>query len=296
MALTDRIQTYLDAPSPVAWTLPPLACDAHVHVFGPATHYPYSAQRQFTPVDAPRETLFALHAKLGIARCVIVQSMLHGLDNRVVADAMAAAPGRYLGVALVSPESTVNDLKALARQGFRGVRFNFAKHLGTGIAPAELPAFSHRLADAGLHLQVHFESALVHTLAPILRQCAVPVVVDHMGRVNARLGPQHEDFQALCRWLDAPHTHVKISGIDRVDAHVPLGVPPYPAGVALAAWLMARFPEQCLWGTDWPHPNHTHVPDDGVLVNAVPQFAPTAALQQALLVDNPQRLYRFDTP
>jgi 2-pyrone-4,6-dicarboxylate lactonase len=32
-------------------------------------------------------------------------------------------------------------------------------------------------------------------------------------------------------------------------------------------------------------------PDDGLLVDYIPRIAPTAALQQALLVDNPMRLY-----
>jgi 2-pyrone-4,6-dicarboxylate lactonase len=35
----------------------------------------------------------------------------------------------------------------------------------------------------------------------------------------------------------------------------------------------------------------THMPDDGALVDFIPRIAPTAALQQALLVDNPTRLY-----
>jgi len=47
-----------------------------------------------------------------------------------------------------------------------------------------------------------------------------------------------------------------------------------------------------LWGTDWPHPNlKGHVPDDGLLVDSIPLIAPTAELQQQLLVDNPTRLY-----
>jgi 2-pyrone-4,6-dicarboxylate lactonase len=47
-----------------------------------------------------------------------------------------------------------------------------------------------------------------------------------------------------------------------------------------------------IWGTDWPHPNMPkEAPDDGVLVDTIPKIAPTAALQQALLVDNPMRLY-----
>ena len=32
-------------------------------------------------------------------------------------------------------------------------------------------------------------------------------------------------------------------------------------------------------------------PDDGILVDVIPKIAPTPALQKALLVDNPTRLY-----
>ena len=56
---------------------------------------------------------------------------------------------------------------------------------------------------------------------------------------------------------------------------------------------MRDFGERCLWGTDWPHPNLNHVPDDGVLADLLAGIAPTDASRRALLVDNPQRLYRF---
>ena len=48
--------------------LPPLTCDAHCHVFGPADKFPYAPNRRYTPEDAPKEALAALHAKLGIER------------------------------------------------------------------------------------------------------------------------------------------------------------------------------------------------------------------------------------
>ena len=132
---------------------------------------------------------------------------------------------------------------------------------------------------------------MVHTLAPLLAQSAVPVVIDHMGRVDALLGAQHADFVALCELLAQPGMHVKVSGIDRIDP-----TPPYAAGLLLARTLVQRFPDQCVCGTDWPHPNHSHVPDDGALVNAIWHIAPEADLRQRLLVDNPQALYRFAHP
>ena len=289
---TPPVLTFSPQPTTPTLQLPPLACDSHVHVFGPADRFPYADGRNFTPVDAPKETLFALHRHLGIGRCVIVQSAVHGFDNRAVEDAIAAGGGRYLGVALVSANVADAELQRLAAAGFRGVRFNFMKHLAAAASLEEIIALTHRLKAAGLHLQVHFESSLVHSLAGPLARSAVPVVIDHMGRVDAALGADHADFAALHALLANPLFYVKVSGIDRIDpqAH---SAPPYTRGVALARTLVESYPERCLWGTDWPHPNHTHVPDDGVLVDALARIATTPARLQQLLVDNPQRLYRF---
>ena len=62
--------------------------------------------------------------------------------------------------------------------------------------------------------------------------------------------------------------------------------------VPFARRLVESFPDRVLWGTDWPHPNlKDHMPDDGLLVDFIPQIATTAELQRKLLVDNPTRLY-----
>jgi len=287
-APTPPLLTYNLHPATPVLRLPPLACDCHVHVFGPAARFAYADSRNFTPVDAPKETLFALHRQLGISRCVIVQSMCHGFDNRVVEDAIQAGEGRYLGVALVPADVADAELRRLAAAGFRGVRFNFMKHLAASTSVDEVVALTHRLKAVNMHLQVHFESSLIHSLAAALSRSAVPVVIDHMGRVDAALGAGHVDFSALYALLKNPLFYVKVSGIDRIDPY-----PPYTNGVALARTLVESYPERCLWGTDWPHPNHTHVPDDGVLVDALARIAPDPALLEQLLVHNPQRLYQF---
>lgn len=291
--LQTPVQTYQTQPSRPSLQLPPGACDAHVHVFGPAARFPYAPGRNFTPVDAPKEMLFALHRQLGISRCVIVQSVMHGFDNRVVEDAIQAGQGRYLGVALVPANVADSELRRLAAAGFRGVRFNFMTHLSAASSVDEVVALTSRLKAAGLHLQVHFESSLVHSLAGPLARCAVPVVIDHMGRVDAMQGADHADFVALHALLANPLFHVKLSGIDRIDSN-PVAAPAYAQGVALARLLMESYPERCLWGTDWPHPNHTHVPDDGTLVDALARIAPQAAQRELLLVRNPQAFYRFE--
>ncbi|QHE84323.1 amidohydrolase family protein [Hydrogenophaga sp. BPS33] len=287
--------TYCQEPTPPRLVLPPGACDTHVHVFGPASRFPLAVSGQAAPADAPKETLYALHRHLGIQRCVIVQSAVHGLDNAVTEDAIAHGEGRYLGVALVPLSVDDAELARLARVGFRGVRFNFMKHLAPAGGIDEIVAFTRRLAPLGMHLQVHFESALIHHLAGPLAQSAVPVVIDHMGRVDASLGPEHADFAALRQLMRNPLFRVKVSGIDRVSPFA-LGqaAPDYASGIALARVLVREFPERCLWGSDWPHPNHTHVPDDGALVDALTQIAPDARTREQLLVRNPLEFYRFE--
>ena len=293
LANPPSVKTYSDTPRQPALTLPAGACDSHVHVFGPRGRFPYAGGLKSVPVDAPKEKLFALHRQLGIERCVIVQSTVHGLDNRVVEDAIEAGGGRYLGIALVPPDVPDAELQRLAGRGFRGVRFNFMRHLSGGADVTQILALTPRLAAVGMHLQVHFESALVHSVGQALRASQVPVVIDHMGRVDATLGASHPDFLALMALLEHPRMHVKVSGIDRIDSGHHAGSN-YPEGVALARTLVERFPERCVWGLDWPHPNHSHVPDDGELVDALARIAPDAAHLKSLLVDNPQGLYRFE--
>jgi 2-pyrone-4,6-dicarboxylate lactonase len=69
--MTELIKTYSDSIAPVTVKLPAGACDAHFHIFGPAAVFPYTPTRNFTPVDATKEQLFALHQQLGIQRGVI---------------------------------------------------------------------------------------------------------------------------------------------------------------------------------------------------------------------------------
>ena len=291
-AHAEPVLTFNPQPSKPRLKLPALSCDTHVHVFGPAARFPFSPARHITPVDAPKETLFALHRHLGIERCVMVQTVIHGHDNRVLEDAIEAGQGNYLGIALVPLNVADAELKRLAGLGFRGVRFNFMKHLAGAVDTEQLLALTQRLKAVGMHLQVHFESSLVHELHGVFVRSAVPVMVDHMGRVDAAQGISGHDFQGLLKLLRAPHLHVKVSGIDRVDPRPPQGQP-YSYGVVLARHLLQEFPQRCVWGTDWPHPNHTHIPDDGLLVDALEAIAPTPAELQRLLVDNPAAFYRF---
>src|SRR5262245_42242438 len=98
--------------------VPPSSCDAHCHVFGPASKFPYAASRRYTPADAPKELLAALHAHLGVDRAVIVQASCHGTDNAAMLDCIASDPGRYRGIAIVDDGFTDEDFDTLDRGAY----------------------------------------------------------------------------------------------------------------------------------------------------------------------------------
>src|ERR1700692_4901912 len=81
-------------PSKPRFAAPAGAVDAHCHAFGPADKSPYAPERKYTPVDAPKEKLFALRDFLGFDKNVIVQASCHGTDNAALLDAMVASNGR----------------------------------------------------------------------------------------------------------------------------------------------------------------------------------------------------------
>jgi 2-pyrone-4,6-dicarboxylate lactonase len=287
--LSSPKPSFHPSPGKPKLRLPNGACDSHVHVFGPSSVFPYAANAPFVPADAPKEKLFAMHAVLGIEHCVIVQSTCHGFDNSAVADAIRAKNGAYCGIALAPASVDDRELQRLDGLGFRGVRFNFMKHLGAGTKIGDLIAVSGRLAPLGWHLQVHFESSLIGELAPWLRKSAVPVVIDHMGRVDASRGVDQPDFRTLLDLMKDDRFRVKVSGSERCTKQPP----PYKDAIPFARKLVAEFGDRTLWGTDWPHPNLNHIPDDGLLADLLSEIAPSEAQRQALLVDNPQRFYRF---
>jgi 2-pyrone-4,6-dicarboxylate lactonase len=274
--------------------LPANACNAHCHVFGPRDRFAYAPQASFVPEhDAPKEALYALNDRLGLQRCVVVQSACHGFDNRATEDAIATRARDYRGVALLPTDVPDAELRRLDGAGFRGVRFNYMGHLGHATPIDAVLALARRIAPLGWHLQLHGDPAQLLALAPALRAAPVPVVIDHIGRIDAAAGPGHAHFQGFLQWLQDPKVWIKVSGMDRISR---LG-PPYADAQPFARTLVAEFGDRVLWGNDWPHPNHAGpVPDERQLVDLIAAIAPTDAARQRLLVDNPQQLYRFDTP
>ena len=287
----------VDHPSKPAWTPPPLACDAHCHVFGPADRFPYAPERTYTPPDAGFERLSALHRHLGLSRAVLVQASCHGSDNSGMLDAIARSGGAYRGVAMVKPGVTDEQLRALHAGGVRGIRFNFVHHLGGAPDMGFFHEALARIAPLGWHVVIYFEAVDLPELWDFFTALPTTIVVDHMGRPDVSKpvdGPEFELFVKFMR--DYPNVWSKVSCPERLSVTGPKALHgernAYRDVVPFARRIVETFPDRVLWGTDWPHPNlKDHMPDDGLLVDFIPHIAPTAELQRKLLVDNPMRLY-----
>ena len=278
-------------PNPItpALKLPPGACDAHCHVFGPADRFPYAADRSYTPPDAPAQALRALHAKLGISRAVIVHASCHGTEMQVTLDAIAASRDAYRGVACVEDSVSDAELQRLDAGGIRGIRFNFVKHLG---AVPDLNVFHRLLArikPLRWHVVLHLDAEDILTQQALLQGIDVPFIIDHMGRVKAAEGLSQRSFLLLLELFKTnPLAWVKVCGSERVS----VGRRPFRDAIPFAQALIAADPGRILWGTDWPHPNISKdMPNDGELVDLFGEICPDPKLRTRILVDNPTRMY-----
>jgi len=282
-----RVRSWALEPSVPTFQPPSGAVDAHCHVFGPVDSFPFSPKAKYIPQDAGPDALFALRDRLGLTRNVIVQASCHGTDNRATLNAIASSGGLARGVAVVDPAIPEQALQVLHDGGIRGVRFNFLKRLVDDAPKDRFLEVAGRL-PTGWHVVVYFEADILQELRPFLDALPVPVVVDHMGRPDVTQGPDGPDMRAFRTLLDSREDILfKATCPDRLSE-----APPWDDFAIAVRPLVEDYPDRCLWGTDWPHPNmESRIPDDGALIDMIPRIAPTAELQRKLLIDNPMRLY-----
>lgn len=276
-------------PKKPDFKVPAGAVDAHCHVFGPANEFPFAPERKYTPCDAGKDKLFELRDHLGFARNVVVQATCHGKDNTATMDACRAGGELARGIASVGADVSDAELAEMHEAGIRGVRFNFVKRLVDDTPKSVFMDIANRIEKLGWHIVVYFEAADLVELVPFLESLPTIIVIDHMGRPDVTKGADHPDFQ---RFVDLMARNENIWSKVTCPERLTKAGAPYDDVIQFGARIVAEFPDRVLWGTDWPHPNmKSHMPDDGALVDYIPKIAPTAELQQKLLVDNPMRLY-----
>ena len=274
---------------------PPNACDTHAHVFGPADHFPYAEDRSYTPPDAPLEKYLGMLDAIGFTRGVLVQGSAHGRDNSAMLDALRRQPKRLRGVAVADAGVSSADLRQRHELGVRGLRFNHffrdgQLHYRGGVPLAAARMLAPVMENLGWHLQLWIDVKDLPQAIPTLKSLGLPVVVDHMGRTDARADTGTEGFQSLLRAVGEGWCWAKLSGAHRLSQKAP----DYPDARPFHEALVRANPERLVWGGDWPHPRvEGEMPDAGHLFELFQQWTPDLAAQERILVANPAKLYGF---
>jgi len=290
----------------VTFDVPRGACDCLTHIFGDAAEFPMAAGRTYTPQPALVPEIQALHKALHVDRVIIVHPTIYGTDNACTLDALdKLGPTVARGIAVVDPNISLAELDRMHAAGMRGVRINLET---VGLTDPEIARKRFRIAMeqvaklAGWHIQVYTRPSIIEAIHDLLVECPVPVAFDHFGGTKGEAGMAESGFALLLQLLRSGKAYVKLSGPYLVSTQGPS----FPDLVPLAKAFIAANPERVMWGTNWPHPHAVHgkgpaameiTPlrqvDDGRIFNLLPQWAPDPAVRQAILVDNPARLYGF---
>jgi predicted TIM-barrel fold metal-dependent hydrolase len=239
-----------------------------------------------------------MHQTLGIQRGVIVQATTYGSDHQAVLDALEAlnsgpGPRRYLGCAnaLVLKEGSERYLQSLHDAGVRGARFTNGR-FGISFSPSELQAAVDLIRELGWYIKIQPERDGHVPASDIFASVKldVPVLIDHMGRIDPARGPDDPAFAYTCSLLERDNFWVMFSLSEKLSR---IGRP-WSDLVPYAERFLDIAPGRCVWGSDWPHPlTTTEAPNEGDLVDLLFSYADPAVIHK-VLVDNPAVFFGFD--
>ena len=246
-------------------------------------------ERSYTPPEAPLPAYKAMHAALGIERAVIVTPSVHGTDNRITLEAIAGYGASARGIAVVDPDISDTAIMDLHHGGIRGVRLNVL--FGGGVGLHAFEALVPKIRHLGWHIQLLIDvSRDMAEMASLIRNCGIPVVVDHMGHMPVGKGLDNSGFRLLLGLVRDGLAWAKLSGNYRISTKRPH----FEDAIPFAQALIDACPQHMVWGTDWPHVSmFDEMPDTTDLLNALDDYAPDPAMKQLILVENPATLYGF---
>lgn len=266
-------------------TAPPGACDTHMHVYEPG--YDMAATANIPALDAPLADYIPIRDRLGLERTVIVQPSTYGIDNSCTLEAMAKLGDAARGVVALDTTAGDAELQDLTDKGVRGIRFHM---LPGGAVPWDiLDEMAARVNAFGWHVQLQLDGGEFPDRVDMLLALPCPLVIDHVGRFHEPVAPDHENFRAMLRLVDAG-AWVKLSGPYITSKS---GPPDYADVTALAKTLVKAAPEHMLWASNWPHPGEDPRPDEAPLPDLLLDWVADDATRNRILSDNPAALYGF---
>lgn len=271
---------------------PPKSCDSQFHVLGDPERYPTRPGAAYEMPSATWDRALHVHQTLGIERGIIVQTTTYGADHQVVLDGLAAMGPNYKGCAnaLVFNERDDAYIEKLNAAGVNGARFSFRAALGAVLSESELDRAVGKLRDLGWYMKIQPEQTGIAESAERFENVDIPVLIDHMGRIDLAKGDDDPSLKKLLQLLDRGNFWVMLSLGEKISKQ---GAP-WDDVVPLAQRLIRHAPERVVWASDWPHPvSVKQPPNDADILELLYRYAPDEADLQRILVDNPATLFGF---
>ncbi len=277
-------------PHPPRFKLPLGACDCHLHVYGPFDRYPLVAERSYDP--DPHSTLddyVLTHRALGLARAVIVTGSGNGTNNRITLDALKRMNGSFKGLALLDPAITDSELTELKDGGFTG--FRIKTNGRGGLSFDDSRRMVRRTKGFSWHVEFMSQSlAEVIDAVPFLNTLNVPYMFDHVAHaVPPKAGKDHELGELLRILKNEPRAWINLYSFYQLSE---AGPPDYRDMVDVVQAIVENRADNVVWGSNWPHGGvPVPIPDDGDLLDFLIAAVPEEKNRNAILADNPARLY-----
>ena len=266
--------------------------DCHAHVIEPQ-RFPYADGPGYKPRpdetgdwDAYRRVL----ASCGVSHGLLVQPSCYGHDNACLLDAMARSQGRLKGIAVVRPQATDRELRALKEQGVVGIRLHLMRSDPSALTRPDAGGFLAQVKALGWYVEVYATGDVWSGVAPILRRSGVRVLIAHLGEPDPSRDPSQPGFQAVLALGRETDAVMKLSAPFRSTA---LGSPYQDVDRFVEAVVDSFGLDRCVWGSDWPFLDTPQRVEYGGLLSCLARWLPDPDQRDRVLRRNPARLFGF---
>lgn len=190
--------------------------DSHHHFFDPQK-FPYISDTPYRPeghelgtVDYYRYVMEAYNIRHSV---IIGPTSAYNTDNSYLLDTLKHGAGRFKGIAVVPPDSSVDYLAELKQAGVSGIAMNVAM-LGTDRF-AQFDSMLAKLHELGLIADIQVTKDQLPDLMPMLLRSKTRLLFDHSGRPDVAAGLKQPGFQALLSLAETDRCWVKLSGLSQ---------------------------------------------------------------------------------
>lgn len=264
----------------------PIRIDHHAHVM--RTDWPLVAGHRHAPDRnvSVQDFLSVLDAN-GMSHGVLTAPSFYGTDNGLLQEALAAAPDRLRGTAIVAPDTSADTLTSMRAAGFVGIRLNWLQR-ETLPDVDDYAALFRSARDLDWHVHIYLEGPKLAHVLPKLRAHGTKLVVDHFGSPDPKAGLACAGFQEVLRSFDTGRTWVKLAAPYRLGGA--------DAAAYTQALLKAGGPERLLWASDFPWTQNDAGMTYGRCLDWLAEWVPDPAARAAILANGLGDILLFTEP